>query len=68
VRDFTLRLIDENGFQITSKQYIENALRQQKGASDNVEQKNRIRRMIKQVFTDRDCFTMVRPVESETML
>jgi hypothetical protein len=40
----------------------------QKGSSDQIEQKNRIRRLIKQVFTDRDCFTMVRPVEQEKQL
>ena len=30
-----------------------------------MEQKNRIRRMIKQFFKERDCSTMVRPVENE---
>jgi hypothetical protein len=53
---------------MTSREYIESALVNQKGASDQVEQKNRIRRLIKQVFPDRDCFTMVRPVEDETQL
>jgi Guanylate-binding protein, N-terminal domain len=33
-----------------------------------VETKNRIRRLIKHFFKDRDCFTMVRPVEKETEL
>jgi len=27
-----------------------------------IEGKNRIRRMMKHFFTDRDCFTLVRPV------
>ena len=68
VRDFALRLSDSYGNEMTSRDYIESALVNQKGASDQVEQKNRIRRLIKQVFPDRDCFTMVRPVEDETQL
>jgi hypothetical protein len=53
---------------ITSKEYFENALQQQKGSSDNVETKNRIRRLIKHFFKDRDCYTLVRPVEEEKEL
>ena len=47
VRDFSLRLIDTYGNPISSKQYLESALQPQKGNSDAIEQKNRIRRMIK---------------------
>ena len=47
VRDFALRLTDSFDNTITSKQYLENALMMQKGASDSIEQKNRIRRLIK---------------------
>ena len=43
-------------------------MQEQKGSSDNVETKNRIRRLIKHFFKDRDCFTMVRPVEEEKEL
>jgi hypothetical protein len=43
-------------------------LQPQKGSSDAVEEKNRIRKMIKSFFKDRDCFTMVRPVENEVDL
>lgn len=68
VRDFSLRLMDTHNNQISQKQYLENALQPQKGNSDAVEQKNRIRRMIKQFFQERDCFTMVRPVENESDL
>jgi len=63
-----LKLIDSQGNDITSRNYLESALMNQKGSSDQIEQKNRIRRLIKQVFTDRDCFTMVRPVEQEKQL
>jgi len=65
VRDFTLQLIDSQGEPITPKEYLERALQPQKGFSDNVEQKNRIRRHITGLFKDRDCFTFVRPVTKE---
>lgn len=54
VRDFSLKLIDEAGNPITSKDYLENALSSLKGTSDAIENKNKIRRMIKHFFTDRD--------------
>lgn len=65
VRDFTLRLQDQFGNKINSKEYLETALQEQKGNSDAIENKNRIRRMIVSFFKDRDCFTMVRPTENE---
>ena len=65
VRDFTLRLQDQFGNKINSKEYLETALQEQKGNSDAIENKNRIRRMIVSFFKDRDCFTMVRPIENE---
>ena len=68
VRDFTLRLLDSDGNKINSKEYLEQSLRELKGNSDAVENKNRIRRMIISFFRDRDCFTMVRPTEDERNL
>jgi hypothetical protein len=68
VRDFSLRLHDTCGNTITPKEYLESAIQPQKGTSDQVEIKNRIRRLIKHFFKDRDCFTMVRPVEEERQL
>lgn len=65
IRDFSLKLEDSEGNTITSKQYLENALALVKGSSSSVEEKNRIRRMINLYFAERDCFTMIRPVESE---
>lgn len=65
VRDFSLKLMDHQGNNITSKEYFENALREQRGSSDTVEKKNRIRRLILNFFKDRDCFTIVRPSEEE---
>lgn len=39
-----------------------------KGNSDAVHNKNKVRRMITHFFKDRDCFTLVRPVETESQL
>lgn len=68
LRDFALQLVDRSGNEISPKDYLENALTPQKGVSDNVEQKNRIRRYIKHFFPERDCFPLVRPSESEDVL
>ena len=68
LRDFTLQLVDEEGDSITAKGYLEGALQPQKGFTDEVEQKNRIRRLIQTFFRERDCFTMVRPLTSEEEL
>lgn len=65
VRDFTLKLVDTTGRELTSKQYLENALEEQKGSSESIENKNKIRRLFKRYFQERDCITMVRPVEDE---
>ena len=65
LRDFALRLTDPQGNPISPKQYLENSLYPQKGSSDNVELKNRIRRVITSVFSERDCFPLIRPLEDE---
>ena len=68
VRDFTLQLVDSEQEPITSKEYLEKALGPQKGFSEMVEQKNRIRRLLKSFFKERDCCTMVRPLTKEDQL
>jgi ribonuclease P protein component len=68
VRDFTLELVDSEGDSITSKDYLELALSDAKGFSDSVEQKNRIRRLLRTFFKERDCFTMIRPLLDEENL
>ncbi|EGR32117.1 hypothetical protein IMG5_095790 [Ichthyophthirius multifiliis] len=65
VRDFALQIVDQQGNKLSQKDYLEKALELQKGVSDAVDQKNRIRRQMKHYFKDRDCQTLVRPVESE---
>ena len=68
VRDFSLKMEDKHGVKITSREYLENALTEQKGVTDKIENKNRIRRLLKCFFHERDCFTLVRPVEDEKKL
>ena len=53
---------------MTSKDYLEKSLEEQKGISDTIESKNKLRRFFKHFFRDRDCVTMIRPVESEQKL
>ena len=65
VRDFTLQLIDDNGENITPKEYLEKVLEGNKSINDP---KNKIRKLIKAYFKDRDCFTMVRPLTNEDQL
>lgn len=65
IRDFTLRL-EENGRPITDRQYLESALAPQ--ASTKPGPRNQVRQLLKTVFEDRDCLTMVRPAEDESVL
>ena len=65
LRDFSLKLEDKDGNVITEKQYLENALEEKSGASESIEEKNRVRNLIKTYFIEKDCFVMVRPVEKE---
>ena len=65
VRDFSLQLVDENKFNISSRMYFEKALEKVKGHSTKTEEKNKVRRLIKHFFRKRDCITMIRPVENE---
>lgn len=58
-------MVDPNGQPITPKDYLEKALELQKGVSDSIESKNRIRRLFKHFFKERDCATLVRPIENE---
>lgn len=61
-------MVDKNGSPIEPNKYLENALELLKGNSDAVHNKNKVRRMITHFFKDRDCFTLVRPVETESQL
>ena len=68
IRDFTLEKIHpETGEEITSKEYMELCLKNKrcgKNANDN----NIIRQNIIKFFPERDCVTLIRPVDSEADL
>ena len=70
LRDFSLKLVDQSGKNITEKQYLEHALENIKGEENDemVKEKNRVRSLIRTYFPERDCFTLVRPVEDEKNL
>ena len=65
LRDFALELVNTMGEDISPHEYLENSLANHKGISDEVERKNRVRRMIKQFFPERNCFPLVRPLVNE---
>ena len=79
LRDFALELIDASGNKITPKQYLENALKEEnitnssfsslnQGVIEEINKKNDIRKTLKLFFTERDCYTLIRPVNDEKKL
>ena len=68
IRDFTLEKVHpETGEEITSKEYMELCLKN-KRCGKNSNDNNVIRQNIIKFFPERDCVTLVRPVDSETDL
>jgi len=67
LRDFYLNL-EEDGRAVTPRDYLETALRPVSGTGPSIEAKNQIRASIKALFPDRECFTLVRPVNDEKNL
>ncbi|GFR45088.1 hypothetical protein Agub_g6464 [Astrephomene gubernaculifera] len=68
LRDFYLQLEEEGGRKITPREYLETALAPVSGSGAAVAAKNAIRASISQLFPQRDCFPLVRPMNDETML
>ena len=68
IRDFSLQLKNQDGEPITAREYLERSLEVQKGFTDSIEQKNKIRNLLKDFFKERDCVTLVRPLTSEENL
>ena len=79
LRDFALELVDEKGKNISAKQYMENALKEEninmisqndynKGVIEEINKKNEIRKIIKLFFRERDCYTLIRPIHDEKKL
>ena len=65
LRDFVLALVDDNGGDVSSDEYMETSLAEQPGYDKETLARNRIRKCVKAFFRDRHCFTLVRPVEGE---
>jgi hypothetical protein len=63
LRDFNLRLVNETDQPVSARDYLESALRE-----ISTPEKNSIRESIKQLFPERDCITMPRPLENEAEL
>lgn len=67
LRDFYLDLTEDNR-KITPRDYLELALRPVQGGAKDVAAKNEIRESIRALFPDRECFTLVRPLNNESQL
>ncbi|KAK7246442.1 hypothetical protein RIF29_41310 [Crotalaria pallida] len=67
LRDFYLNLVEENR-RITPRDYLEIALRPVEGSGRDIAAKNEIRDSIRALFPDRECFTLVRPLNKENDL
>eukprot|EP01052_Picozoa_sp_SAG31_P027233 SAG31_NODE_2532_length_5555_cov_2.362170_2_plen_360_part_00 len=74
LRDFTLNLT-KNGTRITANEYLEAALEEKplplkagRGRAGRIEENNAIRRSFKQLFSSRECWSLVRPVVDEAQL
>ncbi|CAN6237960.1 unnamed protein product [Urochloa humidicola] len=67
LRDFYLDLV-ENERRITPRDYLEIALRPLEGRGKDTSSKNEIRESIRSLFPDRECFTLVRPLNNENEL
>lgn len=74
LRDFSLMLQDSEGAPITSKQYLESALadkahtRKEGDVQKSIDEKNQLRRMLRKLFVQRDCATLMRPCVEESQL
>ncbi|KAJ1444801.1 guanylate-binding protein [Pelagophyceae sp. CCMP2097] len=68
LRDFALELCDERGDAITADEYLESALRPQKGYEAAVLERNRVRSMLTAFFSRRGCAALVRPINDEAKL
>ncbi|KAF5186122.1 Guanylate-binding protein, partial [Thalictrum thalictroides] len=67
LRDFYLDLVEDNR-RITPRDYLELALKPMEGGGRDIASKNEIRESIRALFPDRECFTLVRPLNNENAL
>lgn len=64
LRDFYLNL-EEGDQRITPRDYLELALKPVQGRANDIAAKNEIRESIQALFPERECFTLVRPLNNE---
>ena len=67
LRDFALQLINEDGEQMTCDDYLEKALTIPPG-SDMSDEKNKVRKVLRELFPNRECQTIIRPLTNEDQL
>ncbi|XP_008776913.2 guanylate-binding protein 4-like isoform X1 [Phoenix dactylifera] len=67
LRDFYLDLVEDNR-KISPRDYLELALRPMQGGGKDLSARNEIRESIRSLFPDRECFTLVRPLNDENDL
>ncbi len=67
LRDFVLSL-EHNGKPITPDVYLENALESRTGKGRRVDERNETRAAIRNLFRDRDCYTLIRPCNDENKM
>jgi Guanylate-binding protein, N-terminal domain len=68
LRDFSLDLRDDDGSILSPREYLEACLQPQEGFSSDVQARNRTRRVLTAFFKERECFTLVRPLDDESQL
>lgn len=68
LRDFHLSLVDEDNTPISARQYMENVLGMKNNFGRNPEKYNKIRQAILEIFLERDCITLPRPLDQESQL
>lgn len=68
LRDFSLALKGSGGDQMTSNEYLESSLLSERGISDEISARNRVRMLLTTFFNKRDCATLPRPVTDESEL
>ena len=68
LRDFALRLEDDDLNQITIQEYLENCISQREGATDEIFNRNRICHSLTKYFQRRDCVALSRPLQDELLL
>jgi hypothetical protein len=68
LRDFHLILVDADGMELTPRDYMEQRLSDDGKLDDESRRRNGVRRAITTFFRERDCHSLMLPVEEEEQL